>query len=109
MKRVFVALLFVAIAYAVYRRHEDTKPLPFTPESWAGADEDKRGRMVRDLVDKEFLLGQTQEQVRESLGPPSFNGLYYIGCQHGGFMAWSYYLYFHFDDVGCVEKVEIRD
>jgi hypothetical protein len=34
--------------------------------------------MVRDLVDRQLLVGRTREQVEELLGPPGFGSPGYI-------------------------------
>lgn len=43
----------------------------FSPEAWAGADQEGRGAMVADLLASNTLIGATPEAVEALLGTPT--------------------------------------
>jgi hypothetical protein len=45
-------------------------PTPFEAPAWRSGGERERGAMVRDLIDRELLIGKTRAEAIEILGPP---------------------------------------
>ena len=51
---------------------------PFDHVVWLRTADASRYVMVRDIVDRQLLVGRTREQVEELLGPPGFGSPGYI-------------------------------
>jgi outer membrane protein assembly factor BamE (lipoprotein component of BamABCDE complex) len=72
-----LALVVLAIAVASFDPlappvFEPGGRLPFTADTWANADPEKRGQMIRDLFRQHNeLRGMSRTEIRELLGTPS--------------------------------------
>jgi hypothetical protein len=104
----FVALLGGGLVLGVRRHQERSGSLPFTPEAWAEADPETRGRLVEDLLASRRLEGLSREEVEAQLGPGPFR-LGHMGRDPHAMFAFTYEMYCDFDEAGRVKKVVIND
>lgn len=52
--------------------------IPFEKEKWRQADLRTKGRMMKDLLERNLLIGKTRNEVTDLLGEPDYEELYYL-------------------------------
>ena len=67
-----LAVMACAYEFFALRTHWNPGfvPVVFTPETWAAAGPEERGRMADDLLASRDLRGMTRDKVAAMLGPP---------------------------------------
>ena len=89
----------------------------FDPEIWKHGNHRQRGKMVRELIRSEILVGKTKEEVTDLLGPPDSGAeetqdLFYIvdlGYRFGS-KPWTYQFHVKFSsEHDVVETVWYAD
>ena len=89
----------------------------FSQDSWKRGGQRQRGRMVRDLVESEVLVGETRAEVADLLGPPDsedqagMHQVYMVDLGHRfGSKPWLYQLHVEFSaDPPVVVKAWYAD
>jgi hypothetical protein len=95
-------------------------PEPFSPEAWAAADPDRRGRMTDDLLNRYGLIGRTRPEVLALLGRDGTESgggvggtlvyrVGYRGSNPNFPMVLSYFLLIEFDASGRVLRAFVVD
>ncbi|WP_144697757.1 hypothetical protein [Fictibacillus phosphorivorans] len=108
----FNGILFLGLPYA-YLAYQGSK-FTFSVEKWH-AQEDKRGDIVEDLVEKYDFKGWSDTRVIKLLGEPVKDGarkepdniVYYLGDESGYPSIDSEWLLFWFDENDRVTKFEV--
>lgn len=107
-----VAVLVITLFYRPFV--ETLLAKKFDPSAWQVGSQVERGRMVRDLISSDKLLGLSREQVVGVLRDPNERSTasmsYTVDIGHRfGLHPWTYQLRIEFKEDGTVETVYLHD